>query len=431
MRRVLSALALPLLVIVIGTTGAGAVSAAPATPEQPTATQQGSNQPSGQPGEQPSGQPSPQPSPQQTGGVYKPNAPESWKKPGIPKTWPSDGSSLWVPVREGRFSSDKPIDASTVSARLVGGSVDEELTRLTKGNNVTSVLFKIPNLDPGTYTITWAHADKTEVTKFEIQQPVLAPGGGNHRGHESNSKPAPWPQRISLGAVVLVGGLALLNLAGLWVIPLIMLSALGSIIALTASAVAFVGAYNGAAFGDSPWATGFAAPGVWGFLIISLVLAAMPLTRSLGTGGRLAGVGALSAVAAGAGHSHAAVSQTYTVTISVLVGLAGAAAIATALNAISTNVPVNRLDRLFITASLSIGALLSVFVHSMFAAPVGAFTDAYVTRIVASSVLVAAMSVIRPWGGPWLRRVASIIGILFVVIAVIVLTQVPPLTAGL
>jgi len=222
-----------------------------------------------------------------------------------------------------------------------------------------------------------------------------------------------------------------LNLAGLWVIPLIMLSALGSIIALTASAVAFVGAYNGAAFGDSPWATGFAAPGVWGFLIISLVLAAMPLTRSLGTGGRLAGVGALSAVAAGAGHSHAAVSQTYTVTISVLVGLAGAAAIATALNAISTNVPVNRLDRLFITASLSIGALLSVFVHSMFAAPVGAFTDAYVTRIVASSVLVAAMSVIRPWGGPWLRRVASIIGILFVVIAVIVLTQVPPLTAGL
>jgi hypothetical protein len=400
----------------------GSIAPAFAAPVSPSpGTTSGSNDSSPQPQD---------PTPQRLDAPPTANQQQSWKKEGIPSIWPADEASLWVPIREARYSTDKPIDAADVRARITGGVLDEELVRITKGNGVTSVLFRMPNLEPGTYSIAWTEAGTTKTTQFELQQPVLAPGGGNHR-HESTTKGVPPAEKIALAFVVITGGLALLNVTGLWWIPLAVSSALGALTALIASIVAFVTAYGSAGINDNAWATAFSSPGVWGFLIIALTMGAMPLTRSMSTLGRLAAVGTLSAVAAGAGHSHASLSQTMTVTVSVIIGMAGAATVAVALNSINPKTVVQVRDRLLVGGSLAVMAIASVFVHSMFAPPTGAFVDAYLVRAATAAVLAGALVTIRPWGSGRSRAVLSIVAILFVVASVIVLTQVPPLTAGI
>jgi hypothetical protein len=355
---------------------------------------------------------------------------QPWKKDGISQVWPADGVELWVPLREARYSTYKSIDAADVKAQITGGAVDEELVRITKGANVTSVSFRIPKLEPGKYSIRWSEADSVKTTKFEVKEPILAPGGGNHR-HETTTQKVPLVEKIAIAFVIITGGLALLNVIGLWWIPLVVFSAIGALTSVIASIVVFVNAYAGAGINESAWATAFSTPGVWGYFIIAIVMGAMPLTRSMSTLGRLASVGLLSAIAAGAGHSHASMSQTMTITVSVLIALAGATTVAIALNSVIPETVVGSGDRLLIGSLLALMSVASVFIHSMFAVPTGAYVSAYIVRIITALVMIAGLLLIRPWGRGGKSAALSIFSIVVVIASVIVLTQVPPLTAGI
>jgi len=113
----------------------------------------------------------------------------------LESSWPRDGVMLWVPPKEGRLTFVEPVKASTLTVTLSrtdgGVLVEDEVVRLTSGENVTEVLLRLPPLRPGSYELLWSvtaasNAQFEGSVGFGLEPPIAAVGGQNHRHGESH-----------------------------------------------------------------------------------------------------------------------------------------------------------------------------------------------------------------------------------------------------
>jgi len=110
--------------------------------------------------------------------------------PSLVSSWPRDGVVLWVPPKEGRLSFTTPVRSSSLELLLertddvaFDGS---DVARLTTGESVTEILFRLPPITPGPYRLEWSvTAESGEqlggVVTFSLDAPLAAVGGQNHR----------------------------------------------------------------------------------------------------------------------------------------------------------------------------------------------------------------------------------------------------------
>lgn len=113
----------------------------------------------------------------------------------LESSWPRDGVTLWVPPKEGRLTFLEPVKASTLTLELQrtddGVLADDEVVRLTSGENVTDILLRLPLIRPGTYELAWSvtavsGAVLRGTVGFGLEPPIAAVGGQNHRHGESH-----------------------------------------------------------------------------------------------------------------------------------------------------------------------------------------------------------------------------------------------------
>ena len=102
----------------------------------------------------------------------------------LESTWPSDKVSVNVPPREFKLELSEEVNTADHKAFLkkIDEDFTSELGKITKGKSKTTY-FNSPLLTPGEYTVIWKTPYLEKETMFTIKEPVVAPGGGNHR-HE-------------------------------------------------------------------------------------------------------------------------------------------------------------------------------------------------------------------------------------------------------
>jgi methionine-rich copper-binding protein CopC len=113
----------------------------------------------------------------------------------LESSWPRDGVMLWVPPKEARLTYLEPVKASTLVltlARLDGELlVEDEVVRLTSGENVIEILLRLPLIRPGMYELKWSVTTVSDAPLqgsigFGLEPPIAAVGGQNHRHGESH-----------------------------------------------------------------------------------------------------------------------------------------------------------------------------------------------------------------------------------------------------
>lgn len=112
----------------------------------------------------------------------------------LESSWPKEGSALWVPPREGRLVFSGPVTTATLELDLLddaGRAVrGKDLERLTSEQQAEKLIFRIPFLSTGSYTISWSVTTATgdplsgEI-RFTVDPPLTAGGGQNHRHGEN------------------------------------------------------------------------------------------------------------------------------------------------------------------------------------------------------------------------------------------------------
>lgn len=217
-------------------------------------------------------------------------APEEGQ-PELARSFPRPGSVLAFPPRESRFTFSRAVEASGFSAVLVtlpGGS-GEPLQRLSSGS-VEDVLIRIPVLGAGDYRLDWSLVTSEGRVEgsvdFSIAEPLVAPGGGNHR-HSTDDlfleSFASWAPR---SALLLFAGVLL----GLWrgsrsreesFADVLTLRASGALLAATSLFGVGAAVVEGLVrWGDHPLFAVLASDSVW------VYLAATALGVVLGLSGR-------------------------------------------------------------------------------------------------------------------------------------------------
>lgn len=236
----------------------------------------------------------------------------------LESSWPRDGVMLWVPPTEGRLTFLEPVKSSTLTlllSRPDGGLlVENEVVRLTSGENVTEILLRLPTIRPGTYELAWSVTAVSGATLqgslgFGLEPPISAVGGQNHRHGESHlyeDTPGQFALRLLFVAAVaflfaavrrsrLVAGKGALERLLLRVGAGLLL--LAALVAGVVDIAKWVDEYH-----DKPFSAITAAPGL-SILIPVLVFSVLALIRSrVATAVLWCGVGALAAYA---GLSHA------------------------------------------------------------------------------------------------------------------------------
>lgn len=122
----------------------------------------------------------------------------------IEKTWPSDGVSVVVPPREFKLELSEEVNTADHKAFIqkTGEESISELGKLTKGKS-KETYFTTPILSPGEYTVTWVTSIGEKKTIFTIKEPIVAPGGGNHR-HEFSLEVKTLLDTVYTGIIFLV-----------------------------------------------------------------------------------------------------------------------------------------------------------------------------------------------------------------------------------
>lgn len=113
----------------------------------------------------------------------------------LESSWPRDGVMLWVPPTESRLTFLEPVKSSTLILTLSrpdgGLLVEDEVVRLTSGENVTEILLRLPTIRPGMYELAWSVTAVSGSAlqgslEFGLEPPIAAVGGQNHRHGESH-----------------------------------------------------------------------------------------------------------------------------------------------------------------------------------------------------------------------------------------------------
>lgn len=134
-------------------------------------------------------------------------------------SWPEEGFEMWLPPQQGRLDFSAPVRTSTMTLELrkldsPGVPVDQ-VTRLTRGEAETSVIFRFPELDPGRYELAY-QVDAAKgpgqvrgTIEFALGPEFTAPGGGNHR-HDGSHIEYDTPWTFSLRVLLVLSASLLL-----------------------------------------------------------------------------------------------------------------------------------------------------------------------------------------------------------------------------
>lgn len=302
----------------------------------------------------------------------------------LESSWPRDGVVLWVPPREGRLTFHEPVQASTLtlSLRRSDGATTEELTRLTRGDGVTEILFRFATVRPGSFSIDWsvdaASGQPLEGTiAFELEPPIEAVGGQNHRHGDSHlyeDSAGQFAPRLFfvLGAALVLAGVLRATRRGRPVPSDRLLVRAGALaLGVTAAVIALFDAISWVEeYHDYPLSAFAAAPGL-GVLLPMLGLVAYAVL--LAPTSRHIGVAAALSLALHAGLSHAVKSaaalQLFTVfTASLILTALVWANLVTTLLAAWRHRDVDRHETqrrlLLLVAGVLVTALAMLFLHA-------------------------------------------------------------------
>jgi methionine-rich copper-binding protein CopC len=371
----------------------------------------------------------------------------------LESSWPRDGVTLWVPPREGRLTFHEPVQASTltVNLRRSDDATSEELTRLTRGDGVTEILFRFASVRPGSFVIDWT-VDATSGERltgsvaFELEQPIEAVGGQNHRHGDSHlykDSAGQFAPRLFfvLGAALVMAGVLRTTRRGRPA-PSDRLAVRAGAVVLgaTAAVVALVDAVNWVEeYHDYPLSAFAASPGL-GVLLPMLGLALYAVV-SAPTSRHIAVAAALS-LALHAGLSHAVKSAaalqlfaTFTASM-ILAALTWSTLIVMLLDAwrrrtVERPGSLRRLVALI--AGVLLTSLLMLFLHAGTLTPQLAFRASLWFRLTAGALSLSAtwLAVRMATSRIPLLRVLAAVPAGLVVVATALLLWMPPPAAGL
>lgn len=369
----------------------------------------------------------------------------------LESSWPRDGVVLWVPPREGRLTFLQPVKASTMTLELAAPTQEpEELVRLTRGDDVTEILYRFTSVKPGTYSINWAvdaldgHRLEGSIA-FELEIPIKAAGGQNHRHGDSHlyeDSASQYVPRIFfvLGASMMLLGVIRTTRRRRQAVSDKVAVRLGAVVlGCTALIVALFDVINWVdEYHDYPLSAVTAAPGVGvvlpilGFVAYALVSA--PTTRRVG-------VAAALSLALHAGLSHAVKTPTALQLFVVFTAsmLAVAVTWATLASLVLDTLRSRRVDarrirrELYLMIATALGtSLLMLLLHAGTLALVLDFRAALWFRLIAGALAC---------GGAWLTvrlnmtkqpllRLVSVIPAGLVAASTAALLWMPPPSAG-
>lgn len=123
-----------------------------------------------------------------------PAAPAAAEDVVLKDSWPREDALLWVPPREGHLEFSAPVVSSSLELELTFADGDpvprRTLERLTSEQFAEKVIFRIPVLAPGEYVVVWKVESQAGPRvegsiPFEVDEPLIAAGGQNHRHGEN------------------------------------------------------------------------------------------------------------------------------------------------------------------------------------------------------------------------------------------------------
>lgn len=119
------------------------------------------------------------------------SAQEDSPEPAVLKSsWPSEDVVLWTPIREGRLVFSAPVNGTTAKYDLTSTNAASaqpfRVERVAYGISTDTVIFKMPELLAGSYTLSWSIESGQAVPlkgtiNFSQAETFVAPGGANHR----------------------------------------------------------------------------------------------------------------------------------------------------------------------------------------------------------------------------------------------------------
>ena len=89
------------------------------------------------------------------------SAQEDSPEPAVLKSsWPSEDVVLWTPIREGRLVFSAPVNGTTAKYDLTSTNAASaqpfRVERVAYGISTDTVIFKMPELLAGSYTLSWS-----------------------------------------------------------------------------------------------------------------------------------------------------------------------------------------------------------------------------------------------------------------------------------
>lgn len=358
-------------------------------------------------------------------------------------SWPDQGTSLWVPAREGRLVFSAPVRSSSVTAALetATGTPVEELTRTTRGESVEVVLFRFPEIPEGRYLLKWAAVSVDDealagTVSFSVPERFTAPGGGNHRHSAAHVYKDSLGQLTLRLMLVVSAALSIMVAAAsqprrLWqaVVSRVaaMLAAAAALIWVMADVIQQVVDND-----DSPVLAVLASPRPWVLLPLA---AAGVLQLIVGRSGRHAGWLAGITVVAAAASSHPGGGAVHWLQIPAMSALVLASAFAFSLlgQAAAPRPPGRLVSRAFtLAAAVSSASLLLLLTHTRSLEMRGLFFDDARTRVAASVAVLLCLPFsahLLTKGG--VLKAAGVVVALVAAVALAALLRIPPPVVGL
>ena len=184
-------------------------------------------------------------------------------------SWPKENVALLAEPREARLTFDKkvrPVDVTLEIKRIDIEDKWQSAVRTETDPGLKTVRFSLPNMTVAAYKLRWKAGESSGEYNFRVKEPILAPGGGNHRHDSGLLNGFPWFERIAIA-------ITLLLISGLFFrykFRVITQSILIALLTITAGVRSYQ-LVNGASVldnGDKSWINGLSSTGVWSWVII-------------------------------------------------------------------------------------------------------------------------------------------------------------------
>lgn len=357
----------------------------------------------------------------------------------VVEKWPSDGVSIVVQPREFKLVLSQPSEASSYKVfleKIEENSTESELGRLTRGMADT-IYFVAPLLDSGEYAVRWVYPDGEAATTFAIDEPVVAPGGGNHR-HEftldlKNSIDHAYTVVLFILVFIL---LSRLRLKPLYTIPVVLVG-LGLVFFSVGESIYDMYGTHGE-IGTDFWKD-LAGNSIWAYSIMGSLLLTYPFVY-YGTARvfHMLWAIALAFTYSGQGVGHPSVPYFEIFATEGLIIVLTAALLERARLNIFSKEAKNLVYKIrnikipggpFLMLTLVVVSYLNFTAYAGSGTPSGLFRDALITKIVALTIFGSIL-----FAAPLIKKRSNLVNILLFAIAAVAggfICMSPPIAAGI